>query len=79
MKLETAFGTVMVFIGIVILLVSLTLSVVLNTDTLTQVQTNQYLMGTFLTPPFFTIGGMLLILLGKMHAEHEERPRLTTD
>jgi hypothetical protein len=69
----------MVFIGIVILLVSLTLSVVLNTQTLTQVQTNQYLMGTFLTPPFFTIGGMLLIILGKMHTEGENKPALTTD
>lgn len=69
----------MVFVGILILLVSLTLSVVLNTATLAQVQTNQYLMGTFLTPPFFTIGGMLLIILGKMHTEHESKPTLTKD
>lgn len=63
----------MVFVGIVIMLVAITLSVVLTTDTLTQVTSNMLLQGIFLTPPFFTVGGMVLILLGKMHAESDNR------
>ncbi len=63
----------MVFLGIVIMLIALTLGVVLPTSTLEQVQSNVLLVGIFLTPPFFTIGGMILIILGKMHADAENR------
>ncbi len=63
----------MVFLGIVIMLIALTLGVVLPTNTLEQVQSNTILVGTFLTPPFFTIGGMILIIFGKMHADSESR------
>ncbi len=71
-KNETLLGGLMVFLGIVIMLIALTLGVILPTNTLEQVQSNMVLVGTFLTPPFFTIGGMILIILGKMHADSEK-------
>ncbi len=77
MKNETLLGALMVFLGIVIMLIALTLSVLLPTATLLQVQSNVVLVGTFLTPPFFTVGGMVLIILGKMHAESESRKTTT--
>ncbi len=77
MKNETLLGSFMVFLGIVIMLIALTLGIVLPTPTLEQVQSNMLLVGTFLTPPFFTIGGMVLIVLGKMHADSESRKALT--
>ncbi len=73
MKGETLLGSVMVFFGIVVMLIALTLGIVLPTGTLEQVQSNVFLVGTFLTPPFFTIGGMILIVLGKMHADSDTR------
>jgi len=76
-KNETLVGAVMVFLGILIMLLALTLGVVLPPATLQQVQGDVLLDGVFLTPPFFTIGGMVLIILGKMHAESETRKGLT--
>ncbi len=73
MKNETVLGGVMVFVGIVIMLIALTVGVVLPAGTLRDVQSDVLLDGIFLTPPFFTIGGMVLIILGKMHAESETR------
>ena len=78
MKNETVLGALMVFVGIVVMLVALTLGVVLPEETLRQVQSDVVLDGVFLTPPFFTIGGMVLIILGKMHAESETRRGLAT-
>jgi len=77
-KNETLLGALMVFLGIVIMLIALTLGVVLPTATLQQVQSNVVLVGAFLTPPFFTVGGMVLIILGKMHSESESRKVLTS-
>ena len=76
-KNETLLGAIMVFLGIVIMLVALTLGVVLPTASLREVQSNVVLVGAFLTPPFFTVGGMVLIILGKMHAESETRKVIT--
>ncbi len=73
MKGETLLGAVMVFLGIVVMLIALTLGVVLPTPTLEKVQANMFLVGAFLTPPFLTVGGMVLIVLGKMHADSESR------
>jgi len=73
MKGETLLGAVMVFLGIVVMLIALTLGVLLPTATLEKVQGNVFLVGAFLTPPFFTVGGMVLIVLGKMHADSESR------
>ncbi len=73
MKNETVVGGVMVFLGIVIMLIALTLGVVLPAGTLRDLQGDVLLDGVFLTPPFFTIGGMVLIVLGKMHSESETR------
>ena len=78
MKNETVLGALMVFVGIVVMLVALTLGVVLPEATLREVQSDVVLDGVFLTPPFFTIGGMVLIILGKMHAESETRRGLAT-
>ena len=78
LKNETLFGGFMVFLGIVVMLIALTLSVVLPTASLEEVQSNMFLVGTFLTPPFFTVGGMILIILGKMHADSESRKTLLT-
>jgi hypothetical protein len=75
-KNETVVGAVMVFLGIVIMLIALTLGVVLPAATLRDVQADVLLDGIFLTPPFFTIGGMVLIILGKMHSESETRKGL---
>ncbi len=75
-KNETLVGAIMVFLGIVIMLIALTLGVVLPTAILQQVQSNVFLVGAFLTPPFFTVGGMVLIILGKMHSESETRKGL---
>jgi len=72
-KNETLVGAVMVFVGVVILLIALTLGVILPAASLRDVQSNVLLDGVFLTPPFFTIGGMILIILGKMHSESETR------
>jgi hypothetical protein len=76
-KNETLVGAIMVFLGIVIMLIALTLGVVLPTGTLRQVESNVFLVGTFLTPPFFTVGGMILIILGKMHSESETRKTMS--
>jgi NADH:ubiquinone oxidoreductase subunit K len=76
-KNETLVGAIMVFLGIVIMLVALTLGVVLPSATLRQVQSNVFLVGVFLTPPFFTVGGMVLIILGKMHSESETRKTMS--
>ncbi len=73
MKGETLLGAVMVFLGIVVMLIALTLGVILPTATLERVQGNMFLVGAFLTPPFLTVGGMVLIVLGKMHADSESR------
>ncbi len=73
MKNETVVGGVMVFLGIVIMLIALTVGVVLPAATLRDLQGDVLLDGVFLTPPFFTIGGMVLIVLGKMHSESETR------
>ena len=78
MKNETVLGALMVFVGIVVMLVALTLGVVLPEEALRQVQSDVVLDGVFLAPPFFTIGGMVLIVLGKMHAESETRRGLVT-
>jgi len=76
-KNETLVGAVMVFVGVVILLIALTLGVILPADSLHDVQSDVLLDGVFLTPPFFTIGGMILIILGKMHSESETRKSLS--
>jgi uncharacterized BrkB/YihY/UPF0761 family membrane protein len=76
-KNETLVGAIMVFLGIVVMLIALTLGVVLPTATLQQVQSNVLLVGIFLTPPFFTVGGMVLIILGKMHSESETRKTMS--
>ena len=76
MKNETVVGSVMVFLGIVIMLIALTLGVVLTAASLRDLQADVFLDGVFLTPPFFTIGGMVLIILGKMHSESETRKGL---
>ena len=73
MKNETLIGGIMVFLGILVMLIALTLSIVLPTATLQQVQSNVVLVAAFLTPPFFTVGGMIMIILGKMHYESERR------
>ncbi len=76
-KNETVVGAIMVFLGILIMLIALTLGVVLPAASLRDVQGDVLLVGIFLTPPFFTIGGMILIILGKMHAESETRKGLS--
>jgi F0F1-type ATP synthase assembly protein I len=73
LKLETWFGSLMVFTGIVIMLTALTLSIVLTSGGLVGVTGNALLEGIFLTPPFFEVVGLILIILGKMHAQSEER------
>ena len=75
-KNETLVGAIMVFVGVVILLIALTLGVILPAASLRDVQGDVLLDGVFLTPPFFTIGGMILIILGKMHSESETRKSL---